>query len=240
MRQRRTQHRDSRRCRTSFTAGADGNGLQSDLPESVIRAMNVALADERNALATYRAVIKRFVPVRPFVNIAQSEERHIGALLGLYATYGVDDPGETATIDPAVESADVEAICELSVQGEVENVRLYDDELLPAVADYPDILAVMTNLRDASALRHKPAFKRCAERYAISLRPSRSLAEQESSLMNHPDVPKVCEAVGVFQSEQDLHAAIPPIAMFSGWESASQYPRPDRRRCLSACPKRVS
>jgi hypothetical protein len=40
-----------------------------------------ALDDEYKAEATYAAVITRFGPVRPFINIVEAERRHAGALI---------------------------------------------------------------------------------------------------------------------------------------------------------------
>ncbi len=162
----RIRRRGKGRCKISATIDTDTEKSVPGLPETVIAAMDEALADERKALATYRTVMRRFGRVQPFANIARSEERHIDALHGLYTAYGIVVPNEPVTLGPAVERADMTALCEMCVEGEIENVRLYDDELLPAVIDYPDIMAVLTNLRNASALNHRPAFERCVKRHA--------------------------------------------------------------------------
>jgi hypothetical protein len=130
----------------------------------VVRALDLALADERHALATYEAVLERFGDVRPFVNIARAEQRHIDALLPLYARYGVRVPEDETEVDPATATLDMKGLCQVGVEAEIENVRLYDEELLPTVADYPDIAAVLKRLRDASANNHLQAFQRCVER----------------------------------------------------------------------------
>jgi hypothetical protein len=39
-----------------------------------------ALDDERKAEATYEAIIERFGPVRPFINIVGAETRHSSAI----------------------------------------------------------------------------------------------------------------------------------------------------------------
>ena len=39
-----------------------------------------ALDDERKAEATYEAVIAKYGPVRPFINIIEAEQRHAGAI----------------------------------------------------------------------------------------------------------------------------------------------------------------
>jgi hypothetical protein len=49
--------------------------------EQTLQALSEALDDEYRARATYRKVIERFGPVRPFVNIVDTENRHVGALV---------------------------------------------------------------------------------------------------------------------------------------------------------------
>lgn len=145
----------------SLTAAAE---TTSPLPAIVTRSLNLALADERLALATYRTILERFGDIRPFVNIAQAEQRHIDALLALYSRYGIPVPEDQHRVDPEALTLDVTRLCQIGVAAEVENVRLYDEELLPAVEAYPDISAVLRALRDASANNHLPAFERCASR----------------------------------------------------------------------------
>lgn len=138
------------------------------IPASVVKALRLALADERDARATYTAILARFGPIRPFVNIVAAEGRHEAALLALYQRYGVPVPDDTAQAPPFCGSLDLASLCAIAVRAEQENVRLYDEELLPAVSAHADIRAVMTRLRDASHDRHLPAFKRCAESGGVS------------------------------------------------------------------------
>ncbi|HYN77893.1 MAG TPA: DUF2202 domain-containing protein, partial [Lamprocystis sp. (in: g-proteobacteria)] len=58
--------------------------------------------------------------------------------------------------------ASVHAACVAGVQGEIDNVALYDR--LVGSTQRPDILGVYQALRSASQERHLPAFQRCAER----------------------------------------------------------------------------
>ena len=134
------------------------------LTPDALDALARALADERKAFATYRAILDRFGEVRPFVNIVEAEQRHIGALLALYARYGAPVPPDETIVDPSILSLDIKALCEIGVDGEIENVRLYDEDLLPKVAAWPDVQAVLRRLRDASHDNHLPAFQRCAGR----------------------------------------------------------------------------
>ena len=141
--------------------------LAHALSASVVEALGLALADERDAKATYADILARFGPVRPFVNIVEAEGRHEAALLAIYARYGVPVPPDTAQAPPLADDMDIAGLCAIAVAAEIANVRLYDENLLPAVAGHADIHAVMQRLRDASRDRHLPAFQRCVARGGI-------------------------------------------------------------------------
>jgi hypothetical protein len=52
--------------------------------------------------------------------------------------------------------------CQIGVDAEIANAKLYREELLPAVAEYSDITNVFTNLINASEQKHLTAFDRCS------------------------------------------------------------------------------
>ncbi len=60
-----------------------------------IDALSEAIEDEYRARATYRKVIERFGPVRPFVNIVEAENRHVAALLRQFARLRAEPPSDT-------------------------------------------------------------------------------------------------------------------------------------------------
>ena len=128
--------------------------------ETTIQALDLAMDDELKARATYRAVIERFGPVRPFINIEASEERHIQALTRQYERLGLSVPA-----DPwagRVEAPeDLTEACRAGVQAELENVELY--ERLFAMTEDPQVLYVFGRLLAASQERHLRAFIRCAQ-----------------------------------------------------------------------------
>ncbi len=130
--------------------------------ELLQQALDEALNDEYKARATYRAVIDRFGPVRPFVNIVEAEQRHIDALLPLYEKYGVPIPADDWPTRIAVPES-VESACRMGVEAEIANADMYD-RLLEQTRDYPDVQAVFRNLQHASQENHLPAFQRCAGR----------------------------------------------------------------------------
>lgn len=131
-----------------------------DLPAEVVSALNAGLQDEYHAYATYQAVIDQFGAVRPFTMIQQSEAQHIDLLTFLFDRYGLDIP-TAAPLNPVPVFASVSDACATGAAAEVANFELYD-AWIATVQDYPDIVQVFTQLRDASEYQHLPAFERCA------------------------------------------------------------------------------
>jgi hypothetical protein len=127
-------------------------------------ALGSALQDERHAEAFYATVIANFGEARPFSKIIKAEQQHEAMLIDLYETYGIAVPENgyvTGVLEaPAAPETLVDA-CKIGVAAEVANRDLYNGNILPAVAAYPDITQVMQRLRDASEENHLPAFERC-------------------------------------------------------------------------------
>ncbi len=133
--------------------------------QPTISALSEALEDEYLARATYRKVIERFGPVKPFVNIVEAENRHIAALLAQFGRLGLKPPADTWP--ERVQAPETLAkACAAAVQAEIANDALYD-RLLDRVTD-AQIRSVMQRLQEASRTRHLPAFHRCLERHAVS------------------------------------------------------------------------
>ncbi len=128
------------------------------LDEKTTEFLNMALADERKALATYQATMTKFGSVKPFVNIARSEEQHISMLLSLFDKYGVAIPNDATKVGAL--PATLQEVCAVGVTAEIDNDALYQ-KMLPEVTQ-EDIKTVFTSLAAASKERHLPAFERCA------------------------------------------------------------------------------
>lgn len=131
------------------------------LSSEVQDALNKAIDDEYKALSTYEAVIAEFGIVRPFSMIKGAEEQHIASLKAVYDKYGLEIP-ENSWLGKVSVSATLQEACQVGVEAEIANAALYKDELLPAVQGYEDIVAVFTNLMNASQQKHLPAFERCS------------------------------------------------------------------------------
>ena len=119
-----------------------------------------ALDDERKAEGTYAAVIEKFGAVRPFSNIIEAEQRHAAALERQLRRLGLTVP-PNPWMGKITAPATLAQACESAVQGELENIALYD-RLIPMIDD-PSARQVMENLQAASRERHLPAFRRCLE-----------------------------------------------------------------------------
>jgi len=130
------------------------------LDDAEIQALKYTLDDEYKAHETYAQVIRDFGDVRPFINIVEAEARHYSALLSLFEKYGIAPP-ENRWAGMAPRFPGVREACVAAIQGEIENVALYDRALKST--QRPDVLAVYQALRSASLDRHLPAFRRCAE-----------------------------------------------------------------------------
>lgn len=138
------------------------------LTPAVIGAILTALDDEYHAEAVYAATLDKFgADTRPFCNIINAERRHQAALVKLMDKYQINVPANAylsgdKPFDAIPDS--LKEACDIGVAAEIENARLYDEDLLPTVAGYPDITAVFQALSGASTNNHLPAFQRCAER----------------------------------------------------------------------------
>lgn len=138
----------------------DFASYRGELKKEEIDGLLLALNDEYMAWATYDQINKQFSNPRPFVNIQQSEARHIERLKEIFAVYKVDFPanpwpGKTPKFDS------VAAACKAGVDAEIANRDLYGR--LFDTTKREDILVVYRNLQRASEQNHLPAFKRCGD-----------------------------------------------------------------------------
>lgn len=130
------------------------------LSSSATKALHDALYDEYKALNTYKVVIQTLGTIRPFSMIKGAEEQHIASLKTLFDKYGITIPANTLK-DTIQAPTTKQQACQIGVDAEIANARLYKEKLLPAVNDYPDITNVFEHLMNASEQKHLPAFERC-------------------------------------------------------------------------------
>jgi hypothetical protein len=118
----------------------------------------MALDDEYHTLAVYLSVIETFGEVEPFVEIAASEQRHIGALVNQLTKNGLTIP-ENPWIGQIPPFDSVQQACQAGAQAEIDNAGLYDQ--LFSMTDDPALIRVFTNLSNASLNSHLPQFEAC-------------------------------------------------------------------------------
>ena len=143
--------------RGSVNGGGNGMGY-SPLDEDEIEALHLALDDEYHALAVYQQVISDFGEVTPFVEIVESEARHIEALLKQFDKHGITVP-ENTWIGQVPSFDSIQAACQAGVEAELANVALY--EKLFSMVDDPGLIQVFNNLSRASQESHLPEFQSC-------------------------------------------------------------------------------
>lgn len=131
-----------------------------ELPAAVVDAMTAGIQDEYNAYAVYQAVIDQFGAVAPFTNIQAAEAQHIAAWEFLFERYGLEAPAAQA-LESVPQFASLADACQTAANAEIANFGLYDSAL-ETLQDYPDMVQVVTALRDASEFNHLPAFENCA------------------------------------------------------------------------------
>ncbi len=128
-----------------------------------------ALDDEYHAAAFYTAVLERFANAKPFTNIVEAEHRHAQALIAVLQHYGLPVPANSQMNSSEVHAqvpSHLKMACEMSIQAEIDNVKLYEEKLIPAVHGFNGVKAVFMRLMEASQQRHLPAFERWAVKYS--------------------------------------------------------------------------
>lgn len=129
-----------------------------------ISAIHMALDDEYKAHTTYQAYLEHFGEVRPFSNIVNSEARHIEALSLLLEEASLPLPENPYKIEEINLPESLRQACEIAVEAEIDNDKLYRDFLIPAVSSKQYVKQVFENLAHASKYRHLEAFQRCVNR----------------------------------------------------------------------------
>ncbi|MBZ0302086.1 MAG: hypothetical protein K8J31_20215 [Anaerolineae bacterium] len=153
--------------RSNGGTGTNGIGYYASLPPAVdaklsdaeIAAMTSGWLDEQHAYTVYAAILEQFGDTAPFVNIQLAEAQHIAAWELQFDRYGIALPGVPEFEVPVF--ASLSEACQTAAAAEIANFELYDT-MLATLGDYPDMVQVVTALRNASEFNHLPAFQSCA------------------------------------------------------------------------------
>lgn len=134
---------------------------RTGIDRATAAALIEALQDEYRARATYRSVIEAFGPVRPFINIVESEDRHVAALLRHFDRLGLKPPTDewNERVRPP---RSLEDACSAAVRAEMENAVMYE-RLRNQVEDV-GVRRTLSRLQEASQRHHLRAFQRCRAR----------------------------------------------------------------------------
>lgn len=126
---------------------------------SVAEMLTLAIEDEYSAKATYQALLVLFPEARILENLLAAEQKHIDALVPLFATYSVTIPLES-TIPLTVTYGTIQEAALDIVAKEASNIEMYAHFLTQS--DLPvDVELLFTNLMNAS-IKHQAAGERVA------------------------------------------------------------------------------
>lgn len=125
----------------------------------VLAAMEEAIQDEYRAWYTYAAAVDDLEPDYPFSVIRDAEESHYTAVATLFQKRSLAVPTSTWNVGNVTRFATLVSACDAAVVLETNTVAMYDRLLGLTLPD--DIKRVFQNLRDASLMRHIPAFEAC-------------------------------------------------------------------------------
>ncbi len=142
---------------------AEHRAAEAGVPVGLVLVLDEALDDERRAIRTYELVMARFGERRPYSNIIRAERRHAAALLAHYERLGIGVPADRwAEAEIEIPRTFGEAAAR-SAQAEIDNAAMYERLLRDASLEgRAEIARTLRALRDASAKRHLPAFRRHA------------------------------------------------------------------------------
>jgi hypothetical protein len=111
---------------------ADVDFPVGELSDKIVEALNLAIEDEYKAMTTYEAIIAEFGSTRPFIMIVRAEESHISSLKVVFDKYGVEIL-ENDWIGKITVPETLQEAFAIGVTVEIENAKLYKEELLPLV-----------------------------------------------------------------------------------------------------------
>lgn len=131
------------------------------ISQNIRYALIRALDGEYKKYATYKRVIEKLGPRRPFIMIARSQEEQTVVVKALFDKYLLDIPENTYLIRDINLAKDFQGNCRLAAEMEFASADLYRSELLPLVGDYKDITLVFSSIVKTSSERYLPAFDSC-------------------------------------------------------------------------------
>lgn len=148
----------------SISAQYGASQVRENQTYTLAQILTYAIEDEYLANARYTLDIEKFGSRPPFARIAAAEKRHIGLLRPLLVKYNLPVPEDRGAQYVAV-PASLTAAMKAGVEGEKNNVRMYDIFLKQQLPE--DVRFSFTLLRSASE-NHLKTFERHAGRLAAA------------------------------------------------------------------------
>jgi hypothetical protein len=143
------------------TNGFGAVGAKADGAYTLEEMLTYAIQDEYLARAEYEKLIEEFDVDRPFTNIIKAEETHIELLKPLFEAYDIPIPSDTSN-DHLVIPSELEAVYEIGVQAEIDNIAMYESFLSEDLPD--DVRSAFESLMAASE-SHLNAFQKNLARF---------------------------------------------------------------------------
>ncbi len=144
---------------TTTTASGSTSTASSAASASLTSALNQADEMERGAVATYQGIIGVLGNVRPFSNVAASEQQHVDTVRQLAQQHGITLTEGTVSV-PSAPSTKT-AACQAGVALEQQLIASYST-LIGELQTYPNVTKVLTTLQAAARDDHLPAMEHCA------------------------------------------------------------------------------
>jgi hypothetical protein len=179
-----------------FVVGCGGSSTKSDTLTEQEKSDLLVLREEEKLAYDVYITLYDMHSLEIFYNIAQSELQHTNAVLNLINKYGLSDPvgnkgvGEFENAhlqslhDSLVNQGSSSLQNALRVGATVEDLDIYDIQVMKSHTTKSDLLAVYNNLQDGSR-NHLRSFVRLLETYGGSYTPQYISQEEYDSIINN-------------------------------------------------------
>ncbi|MDD4029340.1 MAG: DUF2202 domain-containing protein [Caldisericia bacterium] len=140
--------------------GYGAKGALSDEDLTIHDMLTYAVQDEYLAHAEYIAIMEKFGQMKPYINIAKSEETHLSFLEEVYLSFDMEFPEDTSAQHVVIPENLLEA-AKVGVQAEIENIAMYE---LFMTHELPDNVYEVFYVLKSGSENHLKAFQKQVER----------------------------------------------------------------------------
>ncbi len=140
--------------------GYGAKGALSDEDLTIHDMLTYEVQDEYLAHAEYIAIMEKFGQMKPYINIAKSEETHLSYLEEVYLSFDMEFPEDTSAQHVVIPENLLEA-AKVGVQAEIENIAMYE---LFMIHELPDNVYEVFYVLKSGSENHLKAFQKQVER----------------------------------------------------------------------------